>query len=83
MENVSGFASMRDGAFVEVVQLELRRLGYTNIEYRVLNAADYGVPQHRKHFILNRKQNRARDSLAEEKNSSNPKGLAITFCDSG
>lgn len=52
MENVSGFASMRDGAFVEVVQLELRRLGYTNIEYRVLNAADYGVPQHRKHFIL-------------------------------
>lgn len=52
MENVAGFASLDDGWFVEQVVAELRRIGYPNVEHRILNAADYGVPQRRKRFIL-------------------------------
>lgn len=52
MENVAGFASMRGGEFVRLVSTELRKLGYDRVECRILDAADYGVPQHRKRFVL-------------------------------
>lgn len=52
MENVAGFASLDDGSFTRRVAEELKQAGYTAIEYRILNAADYGVPQNRKRFVL-------------------------------
>lgn len=52
MENVAGFASLDDGSFVERVVQELRGLGYSNVEHRILDAADYGVPQNRRRFVL-------------------------------
>lgn len=52
MENVAGFASLDDGWFVEQVVLELRKLGYTTVEHRILDTADYGVPQRRRRFVL-------------------------------
>jgi DNA (cytosine-5)-methyltransferase 1 len=52
MENVAGFASLDDGWFVEQVVAELKRFGYSNVEHRILNTADYGVPQLRKRFVL-------------------------------
>jgi DNA (cytosine-5)-methyltransferase 1 len=52
MENVAGFASLDDGSFVEKVAQELRDVGYVNVEHRILDAADYGVPQHRKRFLM-------------------------------
>lgn len=52
MENVAGFASLDDGWFVEQLVIELKRLGYTSIDYRILDAAHYGVPQRRKRFLL-------------------------------
>lgn len=52
MENVAGFASLDDGWFVQQVVAELHHIGYSNVEYRILDAADYGVPQRRKRFIL-------------------------------
>ncbi|MFO0203355.1 MAG: DNA (cytosine-5-)-methyltransferase, partial [Alphaproteobacteria bacterium] len=52
MENVAGFASLDDGWFVEQVVAELKRFGYSNAEHRILNTADYGVPQRRKRFVL-------------------------------
>ena len=52
MENVAGFASMDNGWFVEQVVAELKQIGYSNVEHRILNTADYGVPQHRKRFVL-------------------------------
>lgn len=52
MENVAGFASLDDGWFVEQVVAELKRIGYNQAEYRILDAADYGVPQRRKRFVL-------------------------------
>ena len=52
MENVPGFVTLDGGSFVEAVVQELRALGYVAIESRVLDAADYGVPQRRKRFVL-------------------------------
>ncbi len=50
-ENVSGMVSMQGGAVVRAVIKEFERLGY-NCTARVLNAADYGVPQARPRFII-------------------------------
>lgn len=52
MENVAGFATMDNGSFAGRVVAELRELGYSNVEYRILDAADFGVPQRRKRFVL-------------------------------
>jgi DNA (cytosine-5)-methyltransferase 1 len=52
MENVAGFASLDDGSFVRRVEDELIKGGYETIEYKILDAADYGVPQRRKRFVL-------------------------------
>ncbi len=52
MENVAGFASLDDGSFVRKVVQELVRLGYGRVEYRILDAVDYGVPQRRRRFVL-------------------------------
>lgn len=52
MENVAGLVSLDDGSFVDRVVTELRRIGYNQIDHRVLDTADYGVPQRRKRFVL-------------------------------
>ncbi len=50
-ENVIGIASMDHGHLFERVQAEFEEIGY-NLKYRVLDAVDYGVPQHRERVIL-------------------------------
>lgn len=52
IENVAGFASLDNGSFVERVVEELAAIGYTTAEHRILDAANYGVPQRRRRFIL-------------------------------
>ena len=47
MENVTGMISYKDGAVVKEIERNLAELGYSNCDHRVLNAADYGVPQMR------------------------------------
>jgi DNA (cytosine-5)-methyltransferase 1 len=46
LENVRGMVSLNDGAFVKDILKRFGQLGYS-IDYRVLNAADFGVPQNR------------------------------------
>lgn len=46
IENVSTMKAAKDGEFVDSIVECLERLGY-RVDYRVLNAADYGVPQSR------------------------------------
>ena len=47
MENVTGMISYKDGAVVKEIERNLAGLGYPSCDHRVLNAADYGVPQTR------------------------------------
>ena len=52
MENVPGLIKSEQGKEVfQKVQRKLKRLGYT-VSFRIVDAADYGVPQFRKRFVL-------------------------------
>ena len=50
-ENVVGILSMDKGRLFEKVKNEFEELGYT-LKHRVLDAVDFGVPQHRERVIL-------------------------------
>jgi DNA (cytosine-5)-methyltransferase 1 len=52
MENVPGLANLDDGLFLKDLIAEFKSKGYSQVEYKVLNAADYGVPQLRKRLII-------------------------------
>jgi DNA (cytosine-5)-methyltransferase 1 len=55
MENVTGLLSISSGQLIRTIADEIRKLGYA-VEWRVLRAEDYGVPQERRRvvFIANR-----------------------------
>lgn len=50
-ENVSGLLSMDGGKLFPLIQEEFRSLGY-DLKFKVLDAVNYGVPQHRDRVIL-------------------------------
>lgn len=50
-ENVKGLLSMEKGQVFEMIKNDFRNLGYY-VEARVLNAAEYGVPQQRERVII-------------------------------
>ena len=53
-ENVKGLISSKHQSgqyLIEVIKGDLEKLGYT-VNYRVVNASDYGVPQNRERLIL-------------------------------
>ncbi len=50
-ENVVGLLSMDKGRLFKQIQAEFEELGY-DLKYKVLDAADFGVPQHRERVIL-------------------------------
>lgn len=51
MENVRGLTFEKHRPYLSGMLASLRTLGY-RIDFRVLDAADYGVPQNRERFIL-------------------------------
>lgn len=52
MENVPGIITTEYGNEIfDIVKEELEKLGYS-VDYKVINVADYGVPQFRKRFVL-------------------------------
>ena len=55
MENVTGLLSISSGQLIQTISDEITKLGYV-VEWRVLRAEDYGVPQERRRvvFIANR-----------------------------
>ena len=54
IENVPGITSLNDGLYVEYLLSQLDEIGYhtDRDNWRILNAADYGVPQKRRRFVL-------------------------------
>jgi DNA (cytosine-5)-methyltransferase 1 len=50
LENVAGLVSKRHTSYFELKMAKLQDLGY-EIDYQVLNAADFGVPQERRRVI--------------------------------
>lgn len=50
-ENVKGLLSIEKGKVIEMIVRDFEKLGY-EVNYRLLNAADYGVPQARERVII-------------------------------
>lgn len=50
-ENVTGILSMNKGLLFEQIQNEFKELGYST-KYKILDAVNFGVPQHRERVIL-------------------------------
>lgn len=51
MENVKGILTLEDGAYLQNVLDTLKSEGY-NAEYKLINMADYGVPEIRERVII-------------------------------
>ena len=51
LENVSGLRSHDNGRTLQVIEDTITELGYT-YDYKVLDAADFGVPQHRSRIYI-------------------------------
>ncbi|MGJ0357338.1 DNA cytosine methyltransferase [Aliarcobacter butzleri] len=50
-ENVKGILSLHKGKVFDLIQKDFKKLGY-NLEAKLLNSADYGVPQQRERVII-------------------------------
>ena len=50
-ENVKGLLSMEKGKVIEMIKKDFESLGYY-VEARLLNAAEYGVPQQRERVVI-------------------------------
>ena len=50
-ENVKGLLSMQKGKVFEMILDDFKSLGY-RVDYRVLKASDYGVPQNRERVVI-------------------------------
>lgn len=51
LENVPGLVSMAKGAIIKQICEDLAECGY-DVNWDILNAAEFGVPQHRKRVII-------------------------------
>ncbi len=52
MENVPGIVTMQNGAVVEEIRKQLAEAGYPNVSVRILEAAQFGVPQLRARVVI-------------------------------
>lgn len=50
-ENVKGILSIEKGKVIEMIIDDFRSIGY-EVDYRLLKASEYGVPQHRERVII-------------------------------
>lgn len=50
-ENVKGLLSMQKGRVIEMIVKDFRSLGY-DVDYRLLKASNYGVPQNRERVFI-------------------------------
>lgn len=50
-ENVKGILSMKKGKVFDMIKKDFKKLGY-NVDARLLNAAEYGIPQARERVVI-------------------------------
>lgn len=50
-ENVKGILSMKKGKVFDMIKKDFKKLGY-NVDAKLLNAAEYGVPQARERVVI-------------------------------
>lgn len=50
-ENVKGLLSMEKGRIIEMIVSDFKKIGY-KVDYKVLRASDYGVPQNRERVVI-------------------------------
>lgn len=50
-ENVKGILSMKKGKVFEMIKKDFKKLGY-NVDAKLLNAAEYGIPQARERVVI-------------------------------
>ena len=50
-ENVKGLLSMQKGKVIEMIIKDFQEIGY-DVDYRLLKASEYGVPQHRERVFI-------------------------------
>ncbi len=50
-ENVKGLLSMQKGKVIEMILNDFQEIGY-DVDYRLLKASEYGVPQHRERVFI-------------------------------
>lgn len=51
LENVKGLLSLEDGAVIQMIVNDFKKLGYL-VQYKLLNSAQYGIPQKRQRVFL-------------------------------
>ena len=52
IENVSGLTTLEKGLFVETIKEHLIELGYPFVTNKIINSAEYGVPQNRRRVLF-------------------------------
>lgn len=50
-ENVKGLLSMQKGKVIKMIMNDFRELGY-EVDYKLMKASEYGVPQHRERVVI-------------------------------
>lgn len=89
-ENVAGLTYKRHSEYLATIVREIEELGY-RVEMRVIDTADYGVPQHRRRLILIgrldgkkpkfpkpvKRHVTVREAIGDGK--KNPKGVAVRY----
>lgn len=50
-ENVKGLLSMEKGKVIEMIINDFKQIGYS-VDYKIMNAAEYGVPQMRERVVI-------------------------------
>lgn len=74
-ENVKGFYLLKNGKFFKMIKGRLENLGY-NVFEKVLNAAEYGVPQLRERLLIIGIQKDAIDKFSFPPAAYGPKNLS-------
>lgn len=79
-ENVKGLLSMEKGQVIEMIKKDFEKIGY-DVDYKVLNAAEYGVPQARERVIIMGNRIGVKNIFPEKTHTDKDNGQQTLFGD--